>query len=110
MALAGSGLTTGRLWLLYSWLCSWLLFIMLFMALCISSSMRCFSRFGIRPKRTAEEREEKRRDYRTLLQPLASHLIITAFKVKPVSTLTTPLLNSAHSQRCWTVSISVMTD
>lgn len=26
---------------------------MLFMALCISASMRCFSRFGMRPKRTA---------------------------------------------------------
>lgn len=63
MALPGSGLTMGRLWLLYSWLCSWLLFIMLFMALCISSSMRCFSRLGIRPKRTAEEREENLLDY-----------------------------------------------
>lgn len=33
-------------------LCSWL-FTMLFMALCISASMRCFSRLGMRPKRTA---------------------------------------------------------
>ncbi len=41
-------------WLLSGWLL-WLLFIMLFMAFCISSSMRCFSRLGIRPKRTAEE-------------------------------------------------------
>lgn len=49
VALAGSGLLIGSVWLL----CSWLLFIMLFMALCISSSMRCFSRLGIRPKRTA---------------------------------------------------------
>lgn len=52
VALAGSGSSIGSAWLL----CNWLLFIMLFMALCISSSMRCFSRFGIRPKRTAEER------------------------------------------------------
>lgn len=35
--------------------CSWLLFIMLFMAFCISKSMRCFSRLGMRPNRTAEE-------------------------------------------------------
>uniref|UniRef100_A0A3B4UAR9 Thyroid hormone receptor beta n=1 Tax=Seriola dumerili TaxID=41447 RepID=A0A3B4UAR9_SERDU len=53
--LAGSGLVIGSVWLLCSWLCSWLLFIMLFIALCISSSMRCFSRLGIRPKRTAEQ-------------------------------------------------------
>lgn len=33
-------------------LCNWLL-TMLFMALCISASIRCFSRFGMRPKRTA---------------------------------------------------------
>lgn len=52
VALAGRGLLIGSVWLLCSWLCNWLLFIMLFMALCISSSMRCFSRFGIRPKRT----------------------------------------------------------
>lgn len=32
--------------------CNWL-FTMLFMAFCISASMRCFSRFGMRPKRTA---------------------------------------------------------
>lgn len=40
--------------MLASWnsLCSWL-FTMLFMALCISASMRCFSRLGMRPKRTA---------------------------------------------------------
>lgn len=39
---------------LASWksLCSWL-FTMLFMALCISANILCFSRFGIRPKRTA---------------------------------------------------------
>lgn len=51
VALAGSCLPIGSVWPL----CSWLLFIMLFMALCISSSMRCFSRLGIRPKRTAEQ-------------------------------------------------------
>lgn len=51
VTLAGSGSSIGSVWLL----CSWLLFIMLFMALCISSSMRCFSRLGIRPKRTAEQ-------------------------------------------------------
>lgn len=50
VTVAGSDLAIGSTWLL----CSWLLFIMLFMALCISSSMRCFSRFGIRPKRTAK--------------------------------------------------------
>ncbi|TNN47912.1 hypothetical protein EYF80_041913 [Liparis tanakae] len=53
VGVASRGLPMGSVWLLCSWLCSWLLFIMLFMALCISSSMRCFSRFGIRPKRTA---------------------------------------------------------
>lgn len=39
---------------LASWksLCSWLL-TMLFMALCISANILCFSRFGMRPKRTA---------------------------------------------------------
>ena len=31
--------------------------IMLFMAFCISSSILCFSRFGIRPKRTAAGKE-----------------------------------------------------
>lgn len=51
VAMVGSGLPIGSVWLL----CSWLLFIMLFMALCISSSMRCFSRLGMRPKRTAEQ-------------------------------------------------------
>lgn len=50
VAMVGSGLPIGSVWLL----CSWLLFIMLFIALCISSSMRCFSRLGMRPKRTAE--------------------------------------------------------
>ena len=33
------------------WLLSWLL--ARFMALCISASIRCFSRLGMRPKRTA---------------------------------------------------------
>lgn len=44
---------------LASWksLCSWL-FTMLFMALCISANIRCFSRFGIRPKRTAVRGED----------------------------------------------------
>lgn len=55
VAQAGSGLAMGSSWLL----CNWLLFIMLFMALCISSSMRCFSRLGMRPKRTAEQRGDK---------------------------------------------------
>lgn len=47
---------------LASWksLCSWL-FTMLFMALCISANILCFSRFGIRPKRTAVERKRRRR-------------------------------------------------
>ena len=49
-------------WLLRlaSWksLCSWLL-TMLFIALCISASMRCFSRLGMRPKRTAGRREKE---------------------------------------------------
>lgn len=42
---------------LASWksLCSWS-FTMLFMALCISANILCFSRFGIRPKRTAVDR------------------------------------------------------
>lgn len=52
---AGSGLAMGSSWLL----CSWLLFIMLFMALCISSSMRCFSRLGMRPKRTAAHKRRQ---------------------------------------------------
>lgn len=39
---------------LASWksFCSWL-FTMLFMVLCISANILCFSRFGIRPNRTA---------------------------------------------------------
>lgn len=43
--------------MLASWksLCSWSL-TMLFMALCISANILCFSRFGIRPKRTAVDR------------------------------------------------------
>lgn len=42
------------LWWPCSMLCSWLLLlIMLFMAFCISRSIRCFSRFGMRPNRTA---------------------------------------------------------
>lgn len=45
----GPGCALARLWF-----CSSLLFIMLFIALCISRSIRCFSRFGMRPKRTAE--------------------------------------------------------
>ncbi len=45
---------------LVSWksFCSWLL-TMLFMALCISANILCFSRFGIRPKRTAVREEEE---------------------------------------------------
>lgn len=43
------------LWWPCSMLCSWLLLlIMLFMAFCISSSILCFSRFGMRPNLTAE--------------------------------------------------------
>lgn len=33
--------------------CSWAPVITLFIAFCISRSMRCFSRFGMRPNRTA---------------------------------------------------------
>lgn len=51
----GLGAQGGFWWLRASgwlpWSCP--VFIMLFMALCISSSMRCFSLLGIRPKRTA---------------------------------------------------------
>lgn len=42
------------LWWPCSMLCSWLLLlIMLFMAFCISSSILCFSLFGMRPNLTA---------------------------------------------------------
>ena len=55
MGQGGDALMRGAdgVWLPWSWLCSWLLFIMLFMALCISRSILCFSRLGIRPNRTA---------------------------------------------------------
>lgn len=43
----------GGLWVPWSWLL--LFIIMLFMAFCISSSMRCFSLFGMRPNLTAGE-------------------------------------------------------
>lgn len=46
---------SGGLWLPCSMPCSWLLLlIMLFMAFCISSSILCFSLFGMRPNLTAE--------------------------------------------------------
>lgn len=43
-----------------SMLCSWLLLlIMLFIAFCISSSILCFSLFGMRPNRTARIKKKK---------------------------------------------------
>lgn len=57
----GDGLPRGAegVWVPWSWLWSWLLFIMLFIALCISRSIRCFSRLGMRPKRTAGEQKSQ---------------------------------------------------
>lgn len=50
---------SGGLWSSCNMLCSCpLLFIMLFMAFCISSSILCFSLLGMRPNRTAENRKK----------------------------------------------------
>lgn len=81
VALAGSDLAKASVWLL----CSWLLFIMLFMALCISSSMRCFSRFGIRPKRTAEQQRES----------ALGHALMTEI-TSIICTLNRPSINLLH--------------
>lgn len=53
------------LWWPCNILCNWLfLLIMLFMAFCISSSIRCFSLFGMRPNLTAEREEEGKKAIR----------------------------------------------
>lgn len=54
-SLVMASMGSGGLWCPWSMLCNWLLLlIMLFMAFCISSSILCFSLFGIRPNLTAE--------------------------------------------------------
>lgn len=62
-ALLGSA-GSGGLWWPCSMLCSGLLLLnMLFMAFCISSSILCFSLFGMRPNRTAERKKKKRKGH-----------------------------------------------
>lgn len=65
VSLASMG--SGGLWCPCSMLCSWLLLlIMLFMAFCISSSIRCFSLFGMRPNLTAEKKAKRQMKPRPL--------------------------------------------
>lgn len=57
-SLVMASMGSDELWWPCSMLCSWLLLlIMLFMAFCISSSILCFSRFGMRPNLTAESKK-----------------------------------------------------
>lgn len=60
-SLGSDSMVSGGLWWPCSMLCSWLLLlIMLFMAFCISSSILCFSLFGMRPNLTAEGNDDRR--------------------------------------------------